>query len=104
VQVLIPGARALILARRRLLGTRCQIHRQLHWFDLKPEVALRRTSILAASWVTMAPGRSLGQIRSPAPIALGVNGWELGGIFELSDGVPFTPLFGAGGDPLGLNQ
>jgi hypothetical protein len=32
------------------------------------------------------------------------NGWELGGIFTLSDGVPFTPTFGTDGDPLGLNS
>ncbi len=27
------------------------------------------------------------------------NGWELGGIITLSDGVPFTPTWGTGGDP-----
>jgi hypothetical protein len=32
------------------------------------------------------------------------NGWELGGLYTVSDGVPFTPTFGAIGDPLGLNR
>jgi hypothetical protein len=30
-----------------------------------------------------------------------VNGWKLGGIFNVSDGLPFTPTFGFGTDPLG---
>jgi hypothetical protein len=30
----------------------------------------------------------------------GLGGWELGLIFTASDGVPFTPTFGTGGDPL----
>lgn len=33
-----------------------------------------------------------------------INGWELGGIFKASDGVPFTATFGTDGDPLGLNS
>jgi hypothetical protein len=31
-----------------------------------------------------------------------VNGWQIGGIFEMSTGVPFTP--GIGGDPLGVSS
>jgi hypothetical protein len=33
-----------------------------------------------------------------------VAGWELGGILTLRTGLPFTPLLGGGGDPLGLNN
>jgi hypothetical protein len=34
-----------------------------------------------------------------------LNGWALGTILKVSDGVPFTPTFGTnGGDPLGLNS
>jgi hypothetical protein len=33
-----------------------------------------------------------------------VNGWELGAIFKVSDGVPFTATFGTNGDPVGLNS
>jgi hypothetical protein len=31
-----------------------------------------------------------------------VNGWQLQSIFKMSDGIPFTPTFGTGGDPQGL--
>jgi hypothetical protein len=31
-------------------------------------------------------------------------GWELGGIYKASDGVPFTATFGTNGDPRGLNS
>ena len=29
------------------------------------------------------------------------NGWQLGAIFKASDGIPFTPTWGTGGDPSG---
>jgi hypothetical protein len=32
------------------------------------------------------------------------NGWQLQSIFKVNDGIPFTPTFGTGGDPLGLNS
>jgi hypothetical protein len=32
------------------------------------------------------------------------NGWGLGGIYTVSEGAPFTPTFGANGDPLGSNS
>jgi hypothetical protein len=35
------------------------------------------------------------------PAAWTARGWQLGGIFEIRSGLPFTPLIG--GDPLGLN-
>lgn len=42
------------------------------------------------------------QIKSlTGPAAYVLNGWQLAGIFKASDGVPFTPLFGPDGDPLG---
>ena len=33
-----------------------------------------------------------------------LGGWELGGIFTASDGVPFTATWGSDGDPQGLNS
>ena len=36
------------------------------------------------------------------PLGWGANGWEVGSIFQASDGLPFTPLIG--GDPLGLKS
>lgn len=38
------------------------------------------------------------------PVSWLVNGWELGAIFKVSDGVPFTATFGTNGDPVGLNS
>ncbi len=32
------------------------------------------------------------------------NGWQVQSIFKMSDGIPFTPTFGTGGDPLGLSN
>jgi hypothetical protein len=33
-----------------------------------------------------------------------VNGWQVQSIFKVNDGIPFTPTFGTGGDPLGLGN
>jgi hypothetical protein len=32
------------------------------------------------------------------------NGWQLGAIYKVSDGTPFTATFGTDGDPQGLNS
>jgi outer membrane receptor protein involved in Fe transport len=76
----------------------------LTWFDLKLTRALSdynvpRTLVVNASW-------QLPTSKSASPIVGFVaNGWELGGILKLSDGPPFTPLFGTtGGDPLGIGS
>jgi hypothetical protein len=51
--------------------------------------------VLSGTWLVP-------QIKSiTGPAGYVVNGWQLGGIFKASDGVPFTPLFGPAGDPLG---
>lgn len=36
------------------------------------------------------------------PLSWAAKGWQLGGIFQIKSGLPFTPLIG--GDPLGLNS
>jgi hypothetical protein len=76
----------------------------LSWFDLKLTRALSdynvpRIMVVNASW-------QLPTSKSASPIVGFVaNGWELGGILKLSDGPPFTPLFGTtGGDPLGIGD
>jgi hypothetical protein len=75
----------------------------LHWFDLRLSRApsdfnIARRLVINGTWqVPRANTLS-------APVAWVVIGWELGGIYELSDGVPFTAVFGTGGDPLGLNS
>ena len=40
--------------------------------------------------------------RFHGPAAWAARGWQLGGIFQIRSGLPFTPLIG--GDPLGLNN
>jgi hypothetical protein len=48
------------------------------------------------------------QVPSPksfsGPATWITNGWELGGILTVSDGVPFTAAWGAGGAPQRLNS
>jgi hypothetical protein len=75
----------------------------LTWFDKSltrgvSDFNIGRTLVISATW-------ELPEAKSLNP-ALGrvVNGWQLGGIFKISDGVPFTPTFATGGDPLGLNS
>jgi hypothetical protein len=75
----------------------------LHWFDLKLSRALSdfnigRRLVINGTWEVPRVNTL------SAPVAWVMNGWELGGIYELSDGVPFTALFGSNGDPLGLNS
>jgi hypothetical protein len=38
----------------------------------------------------------------PSAASLVLGGWQVGGIFQASSGIPFTPILG--GDPLGLNS
>jgi hypothetical protein len=38
------------------------------------------------------------------PLAWAENGWELGGIYKVNEGAPFTTTFGTDRDPLGLNS
>ena len=47
-------------------------------------------------WVVPTPNSLAG------PAAWLARGWQIGGIFEVSSGLPFTPLIG--GDPLGQNN
>lgn len=72
----------------------------LHWFDLRlsrgpSDFNIGKVFVLNAIWDVPAGHFS-------GPLAWPLKGWELGGIYKLSDGVPFTPLIG--GDPLGLNS
>ncbi|HYR43071.1 MAG TPA: hypothetical protein VER98_08610, partial [Terriglobia bacterium] len=75
----------------------------LQWFDLKMNRAVSdydigRTLVINTTW--QLPGSK----GAPRPVAWATNGWQLGGIFRVSDGPPFTPTFGTDGDPLGLNS
>jgi len=75
----------------------------LHWFDQKlsrglSDFNIARTLVINVVWDVPAPKSVSG------PAAWVVNGWELGGIYTASDGVPFTPTFGTDADPLGQNN
>jgi hypothetical protein len=59
---------------------------------------IARTLVINGTWQVPALKSASG------PLAWVANGWELGGIYKASDGVPFTATFGFGGDPLGLNS
>ena len=72
----------------------------LDWFDSRLTRAVSdfnvgRTLNLSITW-QVPTAKSL-----PGPAAWLANGWELGGIFTVSDGVPFTPTWGTGSDPAG---
>jgi len=75
----------------------------LPWYDIRSDRGLSdfniaRTFVIDGTW----------QIPSPKSVsgAAGwiTNGWEMGAIYKVSDGVPFTATYGTGGDPQGLNS
>jgi hypothetical protein len=71
------------------------------WFDPRLNRGLSDFNVaqnleLNYTWQLAEPGRNL------AALKWALSGWQLGGVFEASTGVPFTPLIG--GDPLGLKS
>ena len=71
------------------------------WFDPKPrrgvsDFNLGQDLVVSGTW--QLPG--VQSFSGPAKWA--VNGWQLGGILQISSGAPFSVLLG--GDPLGLNN
>jgi len=75
----------------------------LHWFDMRLSRGLSdfnvgRTLVVNGTWEVPGPKN----ISGPAQWALG--GWELGLIFTVSDGVPFTATWGTGSDPANTNN
>jgi outer membrane receptor protein involved in Fe transport len=72
-------------------------------YDLKSirglsDYNIARTFVFSFTWQVPAPKSLSG------PAAWITNGWELGAVYKVSDGVPFTPTFGTDGDPLGTNS
>jgi hypothetical protein len=59
---------------------------------------IKRTLVFNVTWQVPSPKSLSG------PAAWIANGWELGTIFKVSDGVPFTATWGTGGDPQGLRN
>jgi hypothetical protein len=69
------------------------------WFDMRLNRGLadfNLTQDLKIIYSYEVPGPK----RFAEPLAWAMNGWQIGGIFEATSGVPFTPGFG--GDPLGV--
>jgi hypothetical protein len=72
----------------------------LPWFDIRlsrgpSDFNVGKTFVLNGTWEVPTPKSLAG----PAQWALG--GWELGVIFTASGGVPFSPTWATGSDPLG---
>ncbi len=70
----------------------------LNWFDVRLSRGLSdfnvgRTFVLNGTWDAPSPKSLSGFARWP------LDGWELGLIFTVSDGVPFTATWGTGLDP-----
>jgi len=72
----------------------------LDWFDPRltrgpSDFSVPRTLVVSVTWLVPSPKSLTG------PAGLIANGWTLGGILKLSDGMPWTPTFGTGSDPQG---
>jgi len=70
----------------------------LPWFDTRvnrglSDFDIRHNGVLNAIWLVPGP-HDEGGVRWFA------SGWQIGGIYQVSSGLPFTPIIG--GDPLGL--
>jgi len=73
------------------------------WYDLRSirglsDFNIGRTLVVTLTWQVPSPKSWTG------PAGWIARGWELGGIYKVSDGAPFTPTFGTDGDPQGLNS
>jgi len=72
----------------------------LPWFDIRlnrglSDFDIRNNAVFNAIWQIPAPSDQGG-------VRWFVGGWQVGGIYQVSSGLPFTPEIG--GDPLGLNS
>ena len=71
----------------------------LYWFDLHTsrgvsDYNIGRVLVINGSW--QIPSSKAGGLLGWAS-----NGWQIGGILKVNDGLPLTPTLGSGGDPLG---
>jgi hypothetical protein len=70
----------------------------LNWFDMRltrgpSDFNVNRTLVINGTW-DIPTSKSFS-----GPARWLTDGWELGTIFTVSDGVPFTPTWGTGSDP-----
>jgi hypothetical protein len=75
----------------------------LNWFDVsltrgRSDFNVARTYVMNGTWDVPSAKSFSG------PARWVTDGWELGLIFTVSDGVPFTPTWGTGGDPSGTQS
>lgn len=75
----------------------------LNWFDQSltrglADYNVSKLFVVSVTW-QLPTAKSL-----TGPAAWLANGWQMGGILKLNDGVPFTPTWGTGGDPAGTNS
>jgi len=75
----------------------------LDWFDMKltrglADYNVGRTFVVNGTWELPSPKSWTGAAHWLA------SGWQLGTIFTVSDGVPFTPTYGTGNDPANTNS
>ena len=75
----------------------------LPYYDIKSlrarsDFDINRTLVVSLKWQVPSPKSFSG------PAAWIASGWELGTIFKVSDGVPFTATWATGGDPQGLRN
>ena len=75
----------------------------LPWYDLNSvrglsDFNIGRTLVINGIWLVPSPKSLSG------PATWITNGWQLGAIYKVSDGTPFTATFGTDGDPQGLNS
>jgi hypothetical protein len=70
----------------------------LHLTRAPSDFNVGRTLVINGTWEVPSPK----SISGPAKFAL--DGWQLGIIFNASDGVPFTPTWGTGSDPSNTNS
>jgi len=72
----------------------------LPWFDTGvnrglSDFDIRHNAVFNATWLVPGP-------RDQGGVRWFVSGWQVGGIYQVSSGLPFTPKIG--GDPLGLKS
>jgi len=75
----------------------------LPFYDLRllrarSDFDIKRTLVFSLNW-QVPSAKSLA-----GPAAWIANGWELGAIFKVSDGIPFDATWGTGADPQGLSN
>jgi hypothetical protein len=70
----------------------------LRLLHARSDFDIKRTLVISLNWQVPSPKSFSG------PASWIASGWEFGSIFKVNDGVPFTPTWGTGGDPQGLNN